>query len=176
MLAWTPRIRNLLTLSYWRLIRRQVTKRSIFLHPCLSNLGGASFPRSTPNYNEVQHADFHSLSLQAFKEFRAELVRCERYVLRELGFMVSQILVHPHRFILHYIHALFKSTPQVETNRLCQLAWGYLNDRWVFLSDSKSPTFLLRFQSFRASKKVCAFQRLRVATQQPCSLLSLLAA
>ncbi|OEH74935.1 putative cyclin [Cyclospora cayetanensis] len=58
---------------------------------------------------------------------RAEIFRCERYILRELGFMVSQTLVHPHRYILQYIHALCKGD-YVPTNRLSQIAWGYLND------------------------------------------------
>ncbi|KAL8444639.1 hypothetical protein Emag_005397 [Eimeria magna] len=31
-----------------------------------------------------------------FELTRAEIFRCERYILRELGFMVSQTLVHPH--------------------------------------------------------------------------------
>ena len=61
---------------------------------------------------------------------KAETFRCERYILRELGFMVSQTLVHPHRYILQYIHALCKGD-YIPTNRLSQIAWGYLNDRLV---------------------------------------------
>lgn len=62
-----------------------------------------------------------------FEVARAETFRCERYILRELGFMVSQTLVHPHRYILQYIHALCKGN-YIPTNRLSQIAWGYLND------------------------------------------------
>lgn len=62
-----------------------------------------------------------------FEVARAETFRCERYILRELGFMVSQTLVHPHRYILQYIHALCKGD-YVSTNKLSQIAWGYLND------------------------------------------------
>lgn len=62
-----------------------------------------------------------------FEIARAETFRCERYILRELGFMVSQTLVHPHRYILQYIHALCKGD-YIPTNRLSQIAWGYLND------------------------------------------------
>ncbi|CDJ49115.1 cyclin, putative [Eimeria brunetti] len=62
-----------------------------------------------------------------FEVIRAETLRCERYILRELGFMVSQTLVHPHRYILQYIHALCKGD-YIPTNRLSQIAWGYLND------------------------------------------------
>ncbi|CDJ61287.1 cyclin, putative [Eimeria maxima] len=62
-----------------------------------------------------------------FEMIRAETFRCERYILRELGFMVSQTLVHPHRYILQYIHALCKGD-YIPTNRLSQIAWGYLND------------------------------------------------
>lgn len=65
---------------------------------------------------------------QEFELARAETFRCERYILRELGFMVSQTLVHPHRYILQYIHALCKGD-YIPTNRLSQIAWGYLNDR-----------------------------------------------
>ncbi|CDI80039.1 cyclin, putative [Eimeria acervulina] len=39
----------------------------------------------------------------------------------------SPTLVHPHRYILQYIHALCKGD-YIPTNRLSQIAWGYLND------------------------------------------------
>ncbi|PFH36611.1 putative cyclin 4 [Besnoitia besnoiti] len=64
---------------------------------------------------------------QEYELFRMDVFRCERYILRELGFMVSQTLVHPHRYILQYIHALFKGN-FVPTSQLSQRAWGYLND------------------------------------------------
>ncbi|KEP62200.1 UNVERIFIED_CONTAM: cyclin 4, putative [Hammondia hammondi] len=64
---------------------------------------------------------------QDYELFRMDVFRCERYILRELGFMVSQTLVHPHRYILQYIHALFKGN-FVPTSQLSQRAWGYLND------------------------------------------------
>eukprot|EP00921_Rhytidocystis_pertsovi_P008006 GHVQ01013225.1.p1 GENE.GHVQ01013225.1~~GHVQ01013225.1.p1 ORF type:complete len:288 (+),score=14.32 GHVQ01013225.1:517-1380(+) len=74
---------------------------------------------------------FHPLdpNSQSFKNFREGIIRVERYILREVGFRVSEILVHPHRFILQYIKALLGTELQLEQrNELSQLAWGYIND------------------------------------------------
>ena len=50
-----------------------------------------------------------------------ELIKTERYFLKELGFML--LVVHPHKFVLNYIKIL-EGSPE-----LAQKAWNYINDR-----------------------------------------------
>lgn len=50
-----------------------------------------------------------------------ELIKSERYILKELGFML--LVIHPHKFILNYIKILDGS------QELSQIAWNYCNDR-----------------------------------------------
>jgi len=62
-----------------------------------------------------------------FKALKSEIHKVERYLLRETGFLISQTLVHPHRFILQYIHSLMVA-PFEDKALLSQKAWGYIND------------------------------------------------
>ncbi|KAF8823027.1 putative cyclin 4 [Cardiosporidium cionae] len=78
--------------------------------------------------SEEEPTEVLDVNSEAYERFRHDIVRSERYILRELGFMVSQTLVHPHRYILQYIHSLFKGMGAAEVRTLSQLAWGYLND------------------------------------------------
>ncbi|SJK86551.1 Cyclin-L1-1 [Babesia microti strain RI] len=71
-----------------------------------------------------------------FMHIRDDILRCESYILRELGFMISQALVHPHRYILQYVYALFKNLneySQYNVKDMAQKAWSFLND------SSKTP-------------------------------------
>lgn len=67
-----------------------------------------------------------------FKTMKMEIERAERYILREMGFLQSTLLLHPHRYILQYIHSLINvessRQPGGVVSKLAQKAWGYLND------------------------------------------------
>lgn len=57
-----------------------------------------------------------------YARWKAELIRTERIILKELGFSMYAIMDHPHKGILYYAKALGGSS------LLAQFAWSYLND------------------------------------------------
>ena len=60
---------------------------------------------------------------ELYSSWKAALIRCERFVLIDLGFRVYSISnEHPHKFILYYVLALGGS------ESLAQRSWNYLND------------------------------------------------
>lgn len=59
---------------------------------------------------------------QLYARWKAELIRTERILLKELGFALYQLTEHPHRCILYYARALGCS------REVAQLAWSLLND------------------------------------------------
>jgi transcription initiation factor TFIIIB Brf1 subunit/transcription initiation factor TFIIB len=57
-----------------------------------------------------------------YQEWKMEIIKTERHILKELGFRLYGIMEHPHKFILYYIKCL-DGTPEMS-----QKAWSYLND------------------------------------------------
>ncbi|CAE8735361.1 unnamed protein product, partial [Polarella glacialis] len=60
-------------------------------------------------------------------EMKQAIMAVERHMLQELGFAVSALLEHPHKYVLQFVKSLKRSTDFV----LCELAqtsWNYLND------------------------------------------------
>lgn len=62
-----------------------------------------------------------SCGLQKYFEMRTALIRTERHLLKEMGFICH--VEHPHKFIMSYLKAL---EAPVE---LMQEAWNLANDR-----------------------------------------------
>ncbi|CAM9256935.1 unnamed protein product, partial [Heterosigma akashiwo] len=62
------------------------------------------------------------LGAQTYMQWKSELIKMERHVLKELGFSFYNIMDHPHKFILYYIKVLDGSSA------LAQRAWSYVND------------------------------------------------
>ena len=54
--------------------------------------------------------------------WKNELITIERYILKELGFSIYNIMDHPHKYILYFVKLLNGS------NELAQVSWNYLND------------------------------------------------
>lgn len=70
--------------------------------------------------NAFDPLDVHN---NKYFELKSDLVKMERYILKELGFFVT--VEHPHKYLLNYLRIL-------EGNeQLTQLAWNYVNDRCV---------------------------------------------
>eukprot|EP00928_Gymnodinium_smaydae_P092525 TRINITY_DN7641_c0_g2_i1.p1 TRINITY_DN7641_c0_g2~~TRINITY_DN7641_c0_g2_i1.p1 ORF type:complete len:424 (+),score=51.23 TRINITY_DN7641_c0_g2_i1:128-1399(+) len=61
------------------------------------------------------------------QELKQEVIRMERLVLRELGFVVSLLLDHPHKYVLQLVKSVVR-TPDWLVAELAQSAWSYLND------------------------------------------------
>jgi transcription initiation factor TFIIIB Brf1 subunit/transcription initiation factor TFIIB len=60
---------------------------------------------------------------ELYSSWKAALIRCERFVLIDLGFRVYDLSnEHPHKFILYYVLALGGG------EELAQRSWNYLND------------------------------------------------
>ena len=55
--------------------------------------------------------------------WKAELIRTERIMLKELGFSMYNIMEHPHKFLLYYVRAL-----GLGEGALAHMAWALLND------------------------------------------------
>ena len=67
--------------------------------------------------------------MQKYSELRHDLIRTERHLLKEMGFICH--VEHPHKFISNYLATL-------EAPELTQEAWNLANDRystpsWIFL-------------------------------------------
>ena len=71
--------------------------------------------------HEIQPIDIHS---QRYGEMRQRLVRSEREILKELGFILYSD--HPHKYILNYVRLL--TTDTATGAALAQYAWNFLND------------------------------------------------
>ena len=65
--------------------------------------------------------DIHSNRFTAYKE---RLIRAERELLKELGFILYT--EHPHKFILNYCKLL--TLDETTLKRLAQYAWNFIND------------------------------------------------
>lgn len=77
----------------------------------------------------IEHLD---TSLKKYVDLKADLVRTERHLLKEMGFICH--VEHPHKFISNYLRVL--ETPA----ELCQEAWNLAND-------SLRTTLCVRFKS-----------------------------
>lgn len=80
---------------------------------------------------DIRLSNWFSASLQGheFQKRRTHIHRVERHILRETGFRICEVLVHPHRFMIQYIHCLFGGIAQQSwRTAVAQRAWGYLND------------------------------------------------
>ena len=81
--------------------------------PCLSFLY-FPFPPSVPP---------HLSACQDYEDLRVELIRTERHLLKEMGFVCH--VEHPHKFIFNYLQQL-----EVTDEAVKQDAWNLANDRW----------------------------------------------
>lgn len=59
---------------------------------------------------------------QQYSAWKNELIMIERYILKELGFSLYNIMDHPHKYILYFIKVLNGS------EELANAAWRFLND------------------------------------------------
>jgi transcription initiation factor TFIIIB Brf1 subunit/transcription initiation factor TFIIB len=59
---------------------------------------------------------------QQYTQWKNELIMMERYILKELGFSLYNIMDHPHKYILYFVKVLNGS------EALANTAWSYLND------------------------------------------------
>lgn len=57
-----------------------------------------------------------------YTRWKVELIKTERFILKELGFSLYNLMEHPHAFILYYVAALNGSAT------LANRAWAFLND------------------------------------------------
>ncbi|CEL98528.1 unnamed protein product [Vitrella brassicaformis CCMP3155] len=64
-------------------------------------------------------------SSQVCRKMESDVLRIERYLLRELGFMMERVLRHPHTLALQYIN-MIKGLPR--HHEVATRTWGYLND------------------------------------------------
>jgi len=64
-----------------------------------------------------------TLKLQKYEEMKTDLIRTERHLLKEMGFICH--VEHPHKFIISYLKVL--GAP----SELMQVAWNLANDRYV---------------------------------------------
>jgi hypothetical protein len=71
--------------------------------------------------------------LQKYSELKMDLIRTERHLLKEMGFICH--VEHPHKFISNYLATL--GTPP----ELRQEAWNLANDR--YLMNLLMPSILL---------------------------------
>ena len=62
------------------------------------------------------------LSCQKYTELKNDLVRTERHLLKEMGFICH--VEHPHKFISNYL-ATLEAPPELR-----QEAWNLANDRY----------------------------------------------
>ena len=57
-----------------------------------------------------------------YNDWKTELIKIERFLLKDIGFSLYEITDHPHRFILYVVKVLHGS------KELTQSAWNYLSD------------------------------------------------
>lgn len=58
---------------------------------------------------------------------KQEIIRVERLILKELGYVVALLLEHPHKYVIQFIKSMVRS-PQSLVAEMAQRAWNYLND------------------------------------------------
>merc|ERR1719263_47180 len=58
---------------------------------------------------------------------KQEVIRVERLILRELGYVLYLLLEHPHKYVIQFVKSMVRS-PQSRVAELAQKAWSYLND------------------------------------------------
>jgi cyclin L len=75
-------------------------------------------------YAKRNHLNIRPLELggEQYTVWKNELIMIERYILKELGFSLYNIMDHPHKYILYFIKVLNGN------EELANLAWSYLND------------------------------------------------
>lgn len=99
-----------------------------------------------PTDGILKEIEFPPLSSDFFSQYKHQVTRAERHILKETGFLLSAAMVYPHSYILQYIHALCRqdhTIGQSTRERLAQLAWGYLNDSMrTSLCVERPPTLL----------------------------------
>ncbi|XP_024385274.1 cyclin-L1-1 isoform X3 [Physcomitrium patens] len=76
--------------------------------------------------------EFLELSSQKYEEMKTDLIRTERHLLKEMGFICH--VEHPHKFIISYLKVL------AAPSELMQVAWNLAND-------SLRSTLCVRFKS-----------------------------
>jgi transcription initiation factor TFIIIB Brf1 subunit/transcription initiation factor TFIIB len=64
--------------------------------------------------------------VQKYEEMKTDLIRTERHLLKEMGFICH--VEHPHKFIISYLKVL--GAP----SELMQVAWNLANDRYILHS------------------------------------------
>ncbi len=68
------------------------------------------------------------VAMQRYEEMKAELIRVERLMLREFGFIVH--VEHPHKLVLNHLHLMLQHTADAsKALALKQDAWNLTNDR-----------------------------------------------
>jgi hypothetical protein len=72
--------------------------------------------------------------LQKYSELRHDLIRTERHLLKEMGFICH--VEHPHKFISNYL-ATLEAPPE-----LTQEAWNLANDRYFWFHITRLSIFL----------------------------------
>jgi len=67
---------------------------------------------------------------QAYYDLKQQLINTERYILKDLGFILH--VEHPHKFVCNFVHQLVPRSSDggvsVSGKRLATLAWNYVND------------------------------------------------
>lgn len=58
---------------------------------------------------------------------KQEIMRVERLILHELGWVVYLLLEHPHKYVIQFVKSVVRS-PQSRVVAIAEKAWGYLND------------------------------------------------
>ena len=66
------------------------------------------------------------LDVQKYEEMKTDLIRTERHLLKEMGFICH--VEHPHKFIISYLKVL------AAPSELMQVAWDLANDRFMLYS------------------------------------------
>jgi hypothetical protein len=87
-----------------------------------------------------------------YDELKAELIRCERLMLREFGFVAH--VEHPHKFVLNYCQVMDLPAP------LMQAAWGAAND-------SLRSTLCVRFPAEAVACGAIHFAARRLGVPMP---------
>lgn len=67
------------------------------------------------------------LNGREFNELRQDVINIERVILTELGFGVSLLLDHPHKYVIQFIKTIVRQ-PDWLVAEMAQKAWNYLND------------------------------------------------
>jgi hypothetical protein len=86
---------------------------------------------------------------QQYTMWKNELITMERFLLKELGFSLYNVMDHPHKYILYFVKLLNGS------NELAQSAWNFLNDSLrLDLSLRYSAQLIASATIFLAARKI----------------------